>query len=397
MKTVQPKIKLYKDNVHLITFPRKKLYLIGTAHVSLKSVKLVKEIIEETEPDTVAVELDEKRYESMINKYAFENIDIIKIIKEKQLFFFIGQFILSSYQKKISAKTKSKPGNEFLKAIKSAKKLKANVVLADRNIGITLKRAYRSTPFLRKMKFLAGVLASNDEEIENADIEKLKESDAIDEMVSMFADELPEAKKVLIDERDEYLTAEILKNLGKTTVAVVGAGHVPGMLKIMNMKPSEERLAELNTIPPKTVVGKVLPWIFPVIVLSLFAWGFTFGNFQNFVESIRWWILANGLLAAAGTLLALGHPLTILTAFVAAPFTTLNPTIGVGFFTAIVQTFMVRPRVKDFEQIRDMSFSFKKWWQNKVTRIFLVFIFSSLGSSIGTFVALPALKKLFVN
>ena len=397
MKKTYPKIKQYKDNVHLITFPRKKLYLIGTAHVSRKSVQLVEEIINETEPDTIAVELDEQRYKNMINKNAFQELDIIKVIKEKQLFFLIGQFILSSYQKKISEKTKSKPGNEFLKAVKCAKKIKANIVLADRNIGITLKRAYRSTSFFRKMKFLAGAFVADDNNIETTDIEKLKESDAIDEMVSMFADELPEAKKVLIDERDEYLTIEILKNLGKTTVAVVGAGHVPGMLKKMGIKPSDERLAELNTIPSKSPVGKVLPWIFPVIILSLFAWGFTIGNTQNIVDSIRWWILANGTLAAIGTLLALGHPLTVITAFVAAPFTSLNPTIGVGFFTAIVQTLIVRPRVKDFEKIREPDFSFKKWWKNRLTRVFLVFILSSIGSSIGTFVALPALKKLFAG
>jgi len=397
MKKTYPKIKQYKDNVHLITFPRKKLYLIGTAHVSRKSVQLVEEIINETEPDTIAVELDEQRYKNMINKNAFQELDIIKVIKEKQLFFLIGQFILSSYQKKISEKTKSKPGNEFLKAVKCAKKIKANIVLADRNIGITLKRAYRSTSFFRKMKFLAGAFVADDNNIETTDIEKLKESDAIDEMVSMFADELPEAKKVLIDERDEYLTIEILKNLGKTTVAVVGAGHVPGMLKKMGIKPSDERLAELNTIPSKSPVGKVLPWIFPVIILSLFAWGFTIGNTQNIVDSIRWWILANGTLAAIGALLALGHPLTVITAFVAAPFTSLNPTIGVGFFTAIVQTLIVRPRVKDFEKIREPDFSFKKWWKNRLTRVFLVFILSSIGSSIGTFVALPALKKLFAG
>jgi pheromone shutdown-related protein TraB len=397
MKNTSPKIKLYKDNVHLITFPKKKLYLIGTAHVSRKSVNLVKEIIDETEPDTIAIELDAQRYQNMLNKSAFENIDIIKIIKEKQLFFFIGQFILSSYQKRISEKTNSKPGNEFLKAVKSAKKLKANIVLADRNIGITLKRAYRSTPFFRKMKFLAGMLASNDKDIEAVDIEKLKKSDAIDEMVSLFANELPEAKRVLIDERDEYLISEILKNLGETTVAVVGAGHVPGMLKKINTKTSDERLSELNTIPPKTTVGKILPWVFPAIILSLFVWGFASGNTKNAVDSMKWWILAHGVLSSIGTLLAFGHPLTAITAFIASPITSLNPTIGVGFFTATVQTLVVRPRVKDFEQIRDLNFSFKKWWKNKVTRIFLVFIFSSIGSSIGTFVALPAFKKLFVN
>jgi len=393
---LKPVITEEKQNVNLLTFPDgKKLYLIGTAHVSSSSIDLVEETIREVQPDTICVELDEQRHKAMTKKKLYEDLDIIEIIRKKQLFFFIGQFIMASYQRKISEKTGSKPGMEFRKAIEMAEITGARLILADRNIGTTLKRAYRMTPFWHKIRFLASLFAADDSDFDDIDIEELKTQDAIINIVKTFEDELPTAKKVLIDERDQYLTAEIQANLGTLTVAVVGAGHVPGMLNEFQNRIGEEKKLELNIVPPPSSAGKIIPWIIPLIFIALIAWGFMSGRKDVAQDVVIYWIAVNGTLTALGCLLAFAHPLTMLTGFIAAPITSLNPTIGAGFVTAIVQTFLVKPRVRDFEEIQEKTLRFRNWWTNRVTKIFLVFILSSIGSSIGTFVALPALRKLF--
>jgi len=389
-----PKVEEYKQNVNKLTLKSgEELYLIGTAHVSAESVELVESVIEEINPDTICVELDEKRRETMMQKNKYQNLDIFKIIKEKQLFFFIGQFILSSFQKKVSEKTGSKPGEEFKKAIELAEIKDKKLILADRNIGTTLKRAWRLTPFKDKLKFIFSSEGDND--FENLDIEELKKKDALEELMNTFAEGLPATKKVLIDERDTYLVYEIQSNLGSKTVAIVGAGHVPGMLEKFKQKVSEETKNEIDFIPPPSKLGKIIPWVIPVIFLAFIIWGFLFGKKDIAQDVLIYWILINGTLSALGCLIAFGHPLTIITGFIAAPITSLNPTIGAGFVTAIVQTFIAKPLVSDFEQIQNKALRFRDWWSNRITKIFLVFLFSSLGSMAGTFIALPALLKLF--
>ena len=395
-KTPNPLIKEIRQNVHLLTFPNdKKLYLIGTAHVSADSVELVEEVISEAKPDTICIELDEKRYHSMTDTDSYKNIDVFQIIKEKQIFFFIGQFIIASYQKKISEKTGSKPGLEFKRAIELSNKTGARLVLADRNIGTTLKRAFRLTPFKHKMRLLSSLFFSDDDEIENLDIEKMKEQDAIENIVNSFANELPVTKKILIDERDEYLASEIHENMGKTTVAVVGAGHVSGILKQISNPADRKRRETLNIVPRPSIIGKLLPWLIPAAVICLITLGFISGNKNTAKDAILYWILTHGILAALGCIIAAAHPLTVLAGFIAAPITSLNPAIGVGFVTAIVQTFLVKPKVMDMEEIQNHSLPLKKWWSNRLTRIFLVFICSSIGSSAGTFVSFSVFAKIF--
>ena len=394
-----PLVKEVKQNVHHLKFDDGRvLYLVGTAHVSAASTELVEEVIKKYKPDTVCVELDDKRLEALKQKDRYANLDIVKIIRSKQLFFFIGQFIMSSFQKKMSDKTGSKPGMEFKRAVELAEERGAKVVMADRNIGTTLKRAWRVTRFVDKIKMMASLIAGKNEDLEEVDIEELKSMDAINSMVESFAEGLPDAKRVLIDERDAYLTGNIQENLGKKTVAVVGAGHVPGMLKLFKsrMVKKDERDG-YDRIPPRGVFGKILPWLIPAIVAGGFVYGFAHGNMDRAKDAAIYWVLANGILTALGCFLAFGHPLTAVSGFVAAPITSLNPTIGAGFVTAFVQTMVVKPRVRDIDQIRDKSLKIRQWWRNRLTKVFLVFLFSSIGSSIGTFVALPVLLKLFGN
>ena len=385
------------EEVTLINYTDgKKIYLIGTAHVSKNSAVLVENTIREINPDIVCIELDEQRFKAITSTNKYEDIDIFQIIKKGQLFFFIGQFIMASFQKKISEKTGSKPGDEFLRAINICNENNIILKLIDRNIGTTLKRAWRLTPFKHKIKFLGALLTDSSEELDNINIEELKNRDAIDEMVKAFSDDLPVTKNILIDERDIYLTYGIQKNLGNTTVTVVGAGHVPGILARIHEPVEEHIKSELDYIPPPSLASKIIPWLIPVLIITIFIWGFTSGRKDVAGEVALYWILANGLLASLGCILALAHPVTIIAGFIAAPVTSLNPAIGVGFVTAIVQSILLKPRIVDFEQINNKSLKVREWWTNRITKIFLVFILSSIGSSIGTFVAIPVFRKFFL-
>lgn len=389
-------IEAIEQNIHKITFENEKqLFLIGTAHVSKNSADLVESRIHEIKPDIICIELDEQRFTSIKNRNKYENIDIFKIIKNKQLFFFIGQFIMASFQKKISEKTGSRPGEEFIRAINISESENIPLALIDRNIGTTLKRAWRLTPLKHKFRFMGSMLFSDNEEFDNLDIEQLKKSDAIETLVKSFSEELPETKKVLIDERDLFLAYGIQKNLADKTIAVVGAGHVPGILKYLGEEISDDEKDNINFIPERSKTASIMKWIVPALIMLIFIWGFFSGNKEVVKDFALIWILAHGLLTVLGCMISLAHPLTIITGFIASPITSLNPTIGAGLVTALVQAIMVKPRIKDFEQLNNSSLHFKQWWENRLTKIFLVFLFSSIGSSIGTFVALPALISFF--
>lgn len=390
-------IQEIEQNVHKVEFASKNtLFLIGTAHISEESVKLVEKTIKKVKPDNIALELDEERFEALQNKKKYENLDIINIIRKGQLFFLIGQFILASYQKKLAKKTGVSPGSEFLKAIEIASVEDIDLVLADRNIGTTLKRAWRITSTWKKIRMFFSFLFSAPDEKEELDIEDIKKQDAISELVDTFGKELPTLKKILIDERDIYLSYHIRQNLRKTTVAVVGAGHVPGILQQLQREISSTEIEEINTVPEAQVWSKLIPWSFPLLVLILFIWGFSQGDYEKISEAFYIWVVVNGALTAIACVFTLAHPLTILAGFIAAPITSLNPTIGAGFVTAFVQAVLVKPRILDLQELTDFQFSVANIYRNRVTKIFIVFFFSSLGSSIGTFVAIPYISKLFL-
>jgi len=393
VKTVEE----FKPNVDKIEFSDGKiLYLIGTAHISEESVNLVEEILESVNPDTVAVELDDNRYEMLKNRRRFQETDIFEIFKSGKILFFTAQLLLSGYQKKMAEKTGIQPGSEFKKAIEIADLKGIRVVNADRDISITLKRTIRSMSVKEKLKMFGGMLIGKESDIDKEGIEELKKGDMLMELIKEMGAEFPSVKKVILDERDLYLAGNILNNLGESTVAVVGAAHVPGILEHLKNKPVEEsEMTEVEFIPPSSKIYKYLPWIIPAIVALMFVWGFATNDLKTTGIAAAYWIVINGVLSALGCIAALGHPLTILSGFVAAPITSLNPTIGAGIVTGLVQLYLVKPLVEDFENVSKDTMHWKGWWQNRLTRALLVSLFSSIGSSIGTFVAFPFLMKIF--
>lgn len=382
------------DNILKLTYEAKEINLIGTAHVSSQSADLVAQVIEEMKPDTVCVELCESRYQSLTQESRWQDTNLFKVIREKKAFLLLSNLMLAHFQKKIGLKLGSKPGAEMLRAIRAAEEVGASVRLADRDIRTTLSRTWRRMGLWTKVKLLAQIISSAGEvdSLTQEDVEEMKKKDALEALLSEMGEELPEIKSILIDERDQYLAHRIRTAQGQKIVAVVGAGHVPGIQSYWNLPVD---IDELSKIPPKSRLTICLKWLIPILILGLFILGFFTAGTATGAHMIKWWVLANGVLAGLGAAIALGHPLTVLSAVLASPLTSLNPMIAAGWVSGLVEAFLGKPRVRDFENLPEDISSLKGFWKNKITRILLVVVFTNIGSSVGTFVAIPLMVKAF--
>jgi len=389
------------------------IHLIGTAHVSKESIDEVTGAIRREQPGMVCVELDESRYAAITKQDSWEKLDITKVLKEGKGFLLIANLTLSGFQRRLGNELGVKPGEEMIAAVNTAKEMGIDFSLCDREIHLTLRRAWACCGLWSKCKLLAALLSSafTTEQLNPQEIEKLKESSELDSMMDELAKYLPAVKETLIDERDRYLAVKIWaarpKNETGSTLAVVGAGHLRGIQawleKFALEAPMEGGLAELETIPPRTLLSKAAKWIIPVLILAVIAAGFLIsfsrGDFSEFQNMLRLWVLWNGSLAALGCIIALGHPLAVLVSFLGAPITSLNPFIGVGILSGLVQAAARKPQVSDAENIAADAASLKGMYRNRITRVLLVFFLSSLGSSIATFVSgagvINSLIKIF--
>ncbi|NQU14507.1 MAG: TraB/GumN family protein [Desulfobacteraceae bacterium] len=382
------------DNTYRLTFEDKEVILIGTAHVSRESAELVSTVIEAETPDTVCVELCQSRYQTITQKDKWQDTDLIKVIKERKAFLLLSNLMLASFQKRIGKRLGIKPGEEMLRAIKVAGEVGATVYPADRDIRTTLSRAWRLMGFWKRIKLLVQLVVSIGEtdSITEQDIEEMKKKDVLESLLEEIGEALPELRHILIDERDQYLAYKIRTVPGKKIVAVVGAGHVPGIRKCWN---DPVDVDSLEQIPPKGKLIAFLKWGVPSVVVGLIILGFFFAGASVGIDMIKWWVLANGVLSGIGAVMALAHPVTVLSAVVAAPLTSLNPMIAAGWVAGLVEVLLGKPKVKDFERLPEDISSIRGFWKNKITRILLVVIFTNLGSSLGTFVAIPMMIKVF--
>jgi pheromone shutdown-related protein TraB len=382
------------SNVNRITYKDKTIVLVGTAHVSKESIKLVQQVIESEKPDTVCVELCESRYQSIVKKEQWENTNIVTVIREKKAFLLLSNLILASFQKRMADRLDIKPGGEMIAAVECAEAINATIHLADRDIRITLKRAWHCLSLWKKLQLLFELLlsAGSMDEISEQDIEQLKEKDMLNTVINEIGHAMPELRKILIDERDQYLAEKIRTANGKHIVAVLGAGHVPGMLEQIE-KPIDINALEIE--PPPKKISYFFKWGLPIAIIALIILGFFKAGKTAGQDMIWWWFVANGSLAGLGACLALAHPLTIISAIVAAPLTSLNPMIAAGWVSGLVEAFIRKPKVKDFQTLSDDISSLKGFWRNAVTRTLMVVVFTNIGSSLGTFIALPMMLKIF--
>ncbi|MCZ8537935.1 TraB/GumN family protein [Paenisporosarcina quisquiliarum] len=384
-----------EENITRISLNGKELILIGTAHVSRQSAEEVKEVIERERPDSVCIELDEQRYQSVMDSNKWKETDIFKVIKDKKATLLLMNLAVSSFQNRLAKQFDIKPGQEMIQGIESAKETGANLVLADRNIQVTFSRIWGNLGFSGKSQLLSAIFLSifSKETISEDELEKMKTQDTLNAALAEFTEAFPKLKKPLIDERDQYLAQKIKDAPGNKIVAVLGAAHVPGITKEIH---KEHDLEALSQTPPKSIVPKILGWAIPLLIVAVMVYTFIANPTAGFDQALAW-ILWTGSLAAIGAAVALGHPLAVLSAFVAAPFTALHPLIAAGWVSGIVQAYIRKPNIGDFETLSEDVFSIKGFWNNKVTRVLLVVVLTNLGGSLGTFIGGADVIRTFLN
>ena len=378
-----------------------RITLLGTAHVSRTSADKVKELLDTGNYDAVAVELCPSRHKSIVDPDELARMDLFQVIREGKASMVAASLALGAFQQRAAEQLGIEPGAEMRQAINSAKESKIPVLLIDREVGITLKRIYRNVPWWRRLNLITGLLASvvTKHDVSEEEIERLKEGDILESTFAQFAEEEKDLFLPLIGERDEYMVArlrqEVDKHPHKNILAVIGAGHLGGMVKHFEAEALPERDAnatpkevidKLDLVPPGSKWPKYIPWMIVGLVFLGFGIGFSRSPSLGW-ELVIDWVVINGGLAALGALIAAAHPITIIGAFLAAPLTSLNPAIGAGMVTAGIEVYLRRPKVGDFSHLRTDTTTIKGWWSNRVTRTLLVFMFSTMGSAAGTYLA----------
>ncbi|HXV59843.1 MAG TPA: TraB/GumN family protein, partial [Vicinamibacteria bacterium] len=337
-----------ESQVRSLDVDGRRFVLVGTAHVSEESAALVRRVIETERPDRVCVELDRQRYEALTHQQRWEALDIKEVIRRKQLATLMVNLLLAAYQKKLGLKLGITPGAELLEATRVAEENGIPFSLCDRDVRITLRRAWRLTPFWRRAVLLSAIFASvlDEKEVSKEQIDKLLDRDVLSDLMAELGQVMPSLKRVLIDERDIYLAQRLRESEGPSVVAVVGAGHLDGIQKSLE-EAQDVDLAAISEIPPVSSVWKWVGWGIPAAIIGGIVYiGWSKGA-EAAGDNLLYWILANGIPCALGAAIALAHPLTIVAAFVSAPITSLTPVIGAAYVTAFVQAYVQPPVVKE--------------------------------------------------
>ena len=380
------------ENVTTLRIHDKEILLIATAHVSKESAALVKQVIEEERPDSVCIELDEDRYKSIQNPKVWEKTDVLQVIKSKKIGFLLANLALSAYQKRIAKRLHVSVGGEMLQGIQSAKDVGAALVLADRNIQTTFLRIWRKLNLWEKLKLIVTIFVSEDDDITDEDLQELLKTDILEAVLKDMRKQFPKIGDILISERDQYLAAKIKEAPGKKVVAVLGGAHVPGVKAEMERTQNLERI---TTVPPKKPYGKIFGWTLSAAIIGLIVYGFI-NNTQTGVRQLLSWIVWNGGLAALFVSLILPNPLSILTALVAAPITSLNPMLACGWFAGLTQATVQKPTVQDILSVPEDIVSFKGFYRNRFLKALMVVVLGNIGSSLGTYIAgIDMIKNLF--
>ena len=367
------------------------LRLLGTAHISTKSVEAVKQQIAEFKPEIVAVELCKSRYDSLVSGRRLDKEGLLKVIKEGKAPLVLLQSLLAAEQRKLGLDEGQQPGAELLEAVTIAESLDLQVELIDRDIQTTLRRAWRKMKFREKFKIIFSMLGEDEDDID-VDLDEILESrDILSDLMNELKEFSPGAGEVLIDERDAYLAQKIRSIDGnKRILAVVGAGHLNGIENHLLRRQLPRNMDDLATVPKRSAFAKSIPWLIPLFVFSLFGYLLYQGNSVDLVELFTVWTLANAVLAAIGCIIARGHILAVLTAALASPITSLNPTLAAGWFAGYVQLKVAEPTAEDLQHFLKLE-SLGSFWSNKAGRVLLVTALTNLGSMMGAWVAAAGL------
>lgn len=376
-------------------------YIVGTAHVSQRSVDDVRTVIDLVKPDVVCVELDKTRHEALTKESAFKELDVFKVIKEGRTLYLLAHLALSSYQRRIGNSLGVKPGAELLAACNMATKRSIPVELIDRDINITLKRTWANLGLWKRSMLLSSLLVGWDdgepataEPVTAATVEDLKEPKALSEMLTQLGEAVPQIKKPLIDERDQYLASKAL-DAGKgrkKVVAVVGAAHVPGMKAHFGEIIDRDALDKL---PPPSLLWTALKWLVPLLFIVGIVWFWRTSDSASLAEMMLAWILPTSIGAGALTLLSGGKMLSVLSALVVAPIAAIHPLLGTGMVVGVVEAWRRKPSVADCERLPDdVEAGWRGYLRNPVTRILIVTVASGLGTALGFWVGVGYVANL---
>jgi pheromone shutdown-related protein TraB len=373
-------------------------FVIGTAHVSQRSVDEVRHVIEEVKPDLVCVELCKPRHDALTKDSAFRDLDIFKVIREGKGLYLLAHLALSSYQRRIGASLGVKPGAELLAAVKVANEAGIPVELIDRDINITLKRTWANLGLWKRSMLLSSLMVGwetddKGEAVTEKTVEDLKEPKALSEMLTELGKAVPEVKGPLVDERDQDL-ASTMTEAGKgkrKVVAVVGAAHVPGMTQQIGKPIDREKLDQL---PPPSLLWQIVKWGIPLLFIVALIWGWQTSTTTSFAEMMLAWILPTSIGAGALTLVAGGSILSVLSALFVAPIAAIHPLLGTGMVVGIVEAWRRRPSVGDCERLPDDVQSLRGFWRNPVTRILLIAVASGIGTAVGFWVGVGWVASL---
>lgn len=370
--------------------------LVGTAHVSPESVAEVREVIQRVKPTIVSVELDHNRKVALVDKKRFEETPITDMLRSGRSSFILAQSMLASYQRRMGAKYGIEPGAEMLAAIQEAEGIGAEVSLADRDIGITLRRAYAMMGFREKMRLswemLKSMVGADDEE--DVEVEDIMKDDVLTAMMGELAVMAPSVSKVLVSERDAFLASNIHEAAKRgSVVAVLGAGHLKGVEQYLRNPETIPDKKEFEVIPKKRVRwGLILSLAFSLGIVALFGWlmyqGITTGDWSNFRAHLLEYVLCTGGMCALGAAIARGHPFAVLAGFVAAPLKPIRVFIGSGVFPGLAQAKMTKPTVKDFHEMSRLQ-TMGDLFRNKVTHVLMVTSSAQLFANVGLYILFP--------
>ena len=382
-----------------VAIKSKKYHLLGTAHISQQSVDEVEKYITEIKPDAVCIEICETRYKNLSDGNRWREMDIIKVIKEKKSGLLLASLLLSAFQRKMGKQLGIKPGAEMMKAVEICQTKKIPFFLIDREVNITIQRTWNSLSLWEKIKLMGQLVGSIvfTPKIDEKEIEKMKEKDLLSGMIEELSQHFPRVKQILIDERDQYLATKMVRVAGKNILAVIGIGHQSGMEQSLLKGVENINLQELEKIPPKKKwLARIFQWGIPLLILSIFGYGFFKLDSSTSLQLVWSWVLVNSIPAFLGAWIAGGHWWTRICALFVAPFTSINPVLAAGWVAGFTEALIQKPKVRDFENLSEEILSWKGLRGNSVSRILLVIALTNLGSTIGTFVGIPLLAS-FLN
>lgn len=362
---------------------RPTLRLLGTAHIATSSVEAVRDQIAEYQPDIVAVELCQSRHDTLVMDRRLDKEGLLKVIKEGKAPMVLLQSMLSAEQRKLGLDEGQQPGAELLAAVQAANEAGCEVALVDRDIQTTLRRAWKRMKIKEKWNLLKSLL-EDEEDDEELDVnELLADTDLLSSMMDELKGFSPGAGEVLIDERDAYISAKLAALDGeKRVLAVLGAGHLRGVEEHLKRESDSIETTTLEEIPRSSVIRRVLPWAFPLIMIAVLAGVLSTSREIDWLTFFTVWTAANAVFAALACLVARGHPLAILTAALASPITSLNPALAAGWFAGYVQLKMAEPTAEDLQQFLKLE-DFSSFWSNPAGKVLLVTALTNLGSMLG--------------